>query len=331
LASYKPEFFVERKGQQFILYRGLLDMVHQEGLKSVVTTLVQIPSDLNQNVAIVHASIETEKGNFCGIGDASPKNVSPAMVPHIIRMAETRAKARAMRDAVNIGVVSVEELDANGGGDDSVAEGDTRNGVNGADTVPPKVFATTEQKEELYRLAHLLGDTVDDAFRQRVETTSAATVEASIKARRQRLADLKRQESETAQIEAPAPAQTGSWPVSSNGAAEQSSDESEEDEADEPDPADWEEQTTVSGKSKTGAEVTKQTTKRAVYAQYVSEFAKAKSRRLLTSESALSFKLPKTASAQQMVNSLVEIKLLNMRYDADHADNKAEAAVTAAG
>jgi predicted amidohydrolase YtcJ len=61
------------------------------------------------------AIVETEKGTFTGIEDANPDNVNRKIVPHLIRRAETRAKARAMRDAVNIGVVAMEEL----GGEES--------------------------------------------------------------------------------------------------------------------------------------------------------------------------------------------------------------------
>jgi hypothetical protein len=106
----KKEFIVERNGKSFVLYAGLLDTAHERGLKAVTTTLVQIPSDLNGQMAIVHATVETSQGTFTGLGDAAPDNVSRMMVPHLIRMAETRAKARALRDAVNVGVTALEEL-----------------------------------------------------------------------------------------------------------------------------------------------------------------------------------------------------------------------------
>ena len=106
----KKEFIVERNGRSFVLYAGLLDLAHERGLKAVTTTLVQIPSDLNGQMAIVHATVETTQGTFTGLGDAAPDNVSRMMVPHLIRMAETRAKARALRDAVNVGVTALEEL-----------------------------------------------------------------------------------------------------------------------------------------------------------------------------------------------------------------------------
>src|SRR5688572_9618205 len=106
----KKEFIVERNGRSFVLYAGLLDQAHERGLKGVTNTLVQIPSDLNGQMAIVHATVETSQGTFTGLGDAAPENVSRMMVPHLIRMAETRAKARALRDAVNVGVTALEEL-----------------------------------------------------------------------------------------------------------------------------------------------------------------------------------------------------------------------------
>lgn len=106
----KKEFLVERQGKAFALYAGLLDEGHSQGLKRITTKLIQVPSEDNGKTAIVFAEVETERGTFTGIGDAAPENVSRLMVPHLIRMAETRAKARALRDAINVGVVAVEEL-----------------------------------------------------------------------------------------------------------------------------------------------------------------------------------------------------------------------------
>jgi hypothetical protein len=106
----KKEFIVERNGRSFVLYAGLLDLAHERGLKAISTTLVQVPSDMNGQMAIVHATVELTQGTFTGLGDAAPDSVSRMMLPHLIRMAETRAKARALRDAVNVGVTSLEEL-----------------------------------------------------------------------------------------------------------------------------------------------------------------------------------------------------------------------------
>jgi len=105
---------IERNGKAFCLYAGLLDEAHQQGLKQIRTTLLQIPTDENGNVAICQSEVMTEKGVFTGLGDAAPQNVARAMQTCLIRMAETRAKARALRDAVNVGVVAIEELDSEG-------------------------------------------------------------------------------------------------------------------------------------------------------------------------------------------------------------------------
>jgi hypothetical protein len=103
-------YIVERQGKPFVLYAGLLDEAHSQGLKAIRTQLIQAPSVENSNTAICFAEVTTDRGTFTGLGDASSENVSRMIAPHMLRMAETRAKARALRDAVNVGITALEEL-----------------------------------------------------------------------------------------------------------------------------------------------------------------------------------------------------------------------------
>jgi hypothetical protein len=102
----------ERESRDVVLYDGLLHAAKQVGLGSIQTTLLQAPAEVNGWTAIAHARVETKAGTFTGIGDANPNNVNGRIRPHFIRVAETRSKARALRDAVDLqGVVCFEELE----------------------------------------------------------------------------------------------------------------------------------------------------------------------------------------------------------------------------
>jgi hypothetical protein len=158
----REEYMIERQGKKFVLYAGLLEEAHARGLRSIETELLQVPHAENGEVAIARAVVRTEEGKFSGIGDASPGNVSRAIAPHIIRMAETRAKARALRDAINVGVTALEEL----GDEEEVAFSREGARMPAARTEenknePPKEAMPATRKQLNY-LEALIADVVED-------------------------------------------------------------------------------------------------------------------------------------------------------------------------
>lgn len=108
--NINDKFIINLQGKSYVTYEGLLDIAHQKNLKSIVVELVQIPTAENNMTAICKATATTEDGIFTDFGDASPQSVNSSIIPHIIRMASTRAKARALRDLTNVGMTAIEEL-----------------------------------------------------------------------------------------------------------------------------------------------------------------------------------------------------------------------------
>ncbi len=106
-----PRFIKNLKGKDFVLYNGLLDLAHQIGLKSIQVEAVQYPTKDNGNEGICKATVISVDGRtFTEIGDASSLNVNSQISVHVLRMAATRAKGRALRDFTNIGMTCLEEL-----------------------------------------------------------------------------------------------------------------------------------------------------------------------------------------------------------------------------
>lgn len=155
----RKDFIVERQGRSFVLYAGLLDLAHQQGLTSITTEIVQLPLAENGNTAICVAKVTLERNGkmqcFSGIGDAEPQNVAPAMKHCLLRMAETRAKGRALRDAVNVGVAAFEEL-----GEEEASGSLVRPTPPQRRPAPPidaSDPASVAQKEAISRLSRLSG------------------------------------------------------------------------------------------------------------------------------------------------------------------------------
>jgi hypothetical protein len=112
-------YLIDRQGKTYVLYGGLLALAHElsGGRLSITTELQQVPSPQNAMVAVVSARARfwDEAGQIVreasGIGDASPRNVARGLEEATIRLAETRAKARALRDLTNAAEVADEASD----------------------------------------------------------------------------------------------------------------------------------------------------------------------------------------------------------------------------
>src|ERR687898_3132793 len=136
----REEYMIERQGKRFVLYAGLL-----------------------------------EEGKFGGIGDASPQNVNRAIAPHLIRMAETRAKARALRDAINVGVTAFEEL----GGEEEVVESSGKQERDGRSTAQNEEGRgeLPATRKQLNYLEALISDVVEDGIGRFEEMVGKPVVE----------------------------------------------------------------------------------------------------------------------------------------------------------
>jgi hypothetical protein len=100
-------YLVLIQGKPFIKFAGLLQMAHEQHLVELSETWLYNDTELS----LAHAVAIFEDGRrFEGSGDAPPQNVTKKVVPHFRRVALTRAKSRALRDALNIDMVAVEEL-----------------------------------------------------------------------------------------------------------------------------------------------------------------------------------------------------------------------------
>lgn len=165
------KFIVTLQGKDFVTYAGLIAVFHDaEGTGVEVSETSTSTADHPKFRAVVRG----KRGEYVGHGDATAANVNAMIRPHIYRMAETRAIARALRLYCNIGMTALEEL----GGE--VVDTQTKNPV---DAMLQKVIdgvAAIDSLEELeaywdkHSYAHKKRDFIDAVNNRKAELQEQA-------------------------------------------------------------------------------------------------------------------------------------------------------------
>lgn len=99
---------VNLKGKEYVLFSGLLDLAHRNGLESMTSKLIDY--SMLEQYAVMEATVTGSRGTFVAYGDSTPENTGKMVQSAFIRMAETRAFARALRLYTGIGMTAREEL-----------------------------------------------------------------------------------------------------------------------------------------------------------------------------------------------------------------------------
>ena len=103
---------VNIKGKDFVTYAGLLKKAHEKGLVSIEIIDSWVSEDMKIAWCKVRAKFAQNKKEmfFDGFGSSTPENTGEMTKSHPVEMAHTRAKARSLRDGLNIGMAAIEEL-----------------------------------------------------------------------------------------------------------------------------------------------------------------------------------------------------------------------------
>jgi hypothetical protein len=96
------------QGKPFVKVAGLLALAHQRGLQSLRTTFTYNDAEL----ALAECTAVFPFGTYTDVGDADRANVNAKVKASFRRVAATRATARALRQALGVGMVAVEELES---------------------------------------------------------------------------------------------------------------------------------------------------------------------------------------------------------------------------
>lgn len=103
---------IETESGKFVKLNGLVRLAHEKGLRSTDSTFNgTFVNKHDEQVVVMKFEVSFKDGTkFSAHGDACSSNTDEGYNQYLIPIAESRAKARALRDALNIRICSVEEV-----------------------------------------------------------------------------------------------------------------------------------------------------------------------------------------------------------------------------
>ena len=123
---------IQLGNNNYVKYSGLVAIAHMKGIKGIKTEILledvkaedRISEEESEEGSVktiiktikpcrvmIRATVYGHDGEeFTSIATATQYNLKKNMLPYLYEMAETRAKARALRDFVGIGLTAWEEL-----------------------------------------------------------------------------------------------------------------------------------------------------------------------------------------------------------------------------
>lgn len=156
--KFREKFIVNIKGKDAIKADGLKAVAHAKGMSLLKSHILQYPNKENMGTCIVEAELKgydwdpinekIREVEYTAIADANINNCTKMVASAYIRMAETRAFARVMRNYTDVDICAVDELN-----DDSSQQGDY------SKSQPQINYVTSEQANEIKQLMQAKGIT----------------------------------------------------------------------------------------------------------------------------------------------------------------------------
>lgn len=97
-----------RGGKRYPLTKALVSVMGKYGVESIDTEMIE--HDPSRPFACHRAIVTGSRGMYTAHGDCGPKSTSSMILPHYIRMSETRAIGRALRWYLGLGETVFDEL-----------------------------------------------------------------------------------------------------------------------------------------------------------------------------------------------------------------------------